>query len=247
MPTTITYSKSAQGWTSFWSFIPDWMLGVSNTFYTWKNGDLYKHDSNQSRSNFYGSQHQANITTVFNQENTQNKVFKTLEIESTHPWDSYFMTDLSSGYNASSYFEEKEGGWFSYIREVDQLLGFDTHELSTQGLGQALSYTTGVLTFPFVDSNISAGDRLYTCDVAINSFTYIGDVVSHNSTSVTFTPVGPITILPGTFIVYVKNNQAESFGLRGYYLQVKLELPISLSSQQVELFEISTSAFKSYP
>ena len=34
---TITYSDNADGWTSFWDYYPDWMIGMSNVFYSWKD------------------------------------------------------------------------------------------------------------------------------------------------------------------------------------------------------------------
>jgi len=48
----------------------------------------------------------------------------------------------------------------------------------------------------------------------------------------------------GNFIMFVKNAVAESYGARGYYMQVLLE---NTSSTAVELFAISSQVFKSYP
>ncbi len=33
---TLSYSEGVQGWTSFFSFYPDWMIGMNNYFYTFK-------------------------------------------------------------------------------------------------------------------------------------------------------------------------------------------------------------------
>lgn len=240
-PNTITFSPSSNGWTSFWSYNPDWMLGLNSSFYTWKGGELYKHDSNNIRNNFYGSNYQSKITTVFNQEPTQNKVFKTLSLDSTHPWNATTNTDLSNGYNDASYFLEKEANWMSYIRSVAGTN--DSHELYTQGLGQVLGLTPpNTIELASVDSNISVGDQLYVYNTAINTLTLIGSVTSNTDTTVTFSVVTSPAV--GDYIVYIKNNLAESFGLRGYYLQVELSI---LESSPVELFEVSSSVFKSYP
>jgi len=208
MPSTITFSPSAQGWTSFWDYNPDWMLGLNSSFYTWKQGQLYKHDSNNTRNNFYGVGYSSSITTVFNAEPTQNKVFKTL---------------------------------FSYIRSVAGTN--DSHELYTQGLGQVLGITPpNTIELASVDSNISAGDLLYVYNTNINTLTLIGTVTSNTDTSVTFTLVSSPSV--GDYIVYIKNNLAESFGLRGYYMQVELSI---FEQSPVELFEITSSVFKSSP
>ena len=40
---TLTYDGGAQGWPSFYSYFPDWMIGMNNYFYTFSNGNLYRH------------------------------------------------------------------------------------------------------------------------------------------------------------------------------------------------------------
>ena len=241
IPNTLTFSPSSNGWTSFWSYNPDWMLGLNSSFYTWKLGELYKHDSNNTRNNFYGINYESKITTVFNEDPTQNKVFKTLDLESTHPWKAVFTTDLSNGENDASYFVEKEGSWMTYIRSVAGTN--DNHELYTQGLGQVLGLTPpNTIELASVDSNISVGDQLYIYNLVLNTLTPIGAVISSTDTTVTFSLITSPAI--GNYIVYIKNNLAESFGLRGYYMQVELSI---LESSPVELFEVASSVFKSYP
>jgi hypothetical protein len=51
---TLTYSEGVEGWASFYSFLPDWMIGMNNYFYTFKGGNLYRHNVNNTRNNFYG-------------------------------------------------------------------------------------------------------------------------------------------------------------------------------------------------
>lgn len=240
-PNTLTYSPSSNGWTSFWSYNPDWMLGLNSSFYTWKDGELYKHDSNNIRNSFYGSSYPSKITTVFNQEPTQNKVFKTLDLESTHPWQATFTTDLSTGYNDASYFVEKEGSWMTYIHSLPGTN--DNHELYTQGIGQVVSLTPpDTIVFDSVDSNISVGDQLYIFDTVLSTLTLIGSVTGRTDTTVSYSVI--LSPAVGNNIVYIKNNLAESFGLRGYYMQVELSI---LEGNPVELFEASSSIFKSYP
>ena len=72
---TLSYSESAQGWPSFYSFIPDYMLGMNNYFYTFKGGNLYRHNVNETRNNFYGTQYNSKIQSVFNVSPLENKIF----------------------------------------------------------------------------------------------------------------------------------------------------------------------------
>lgn len=237
---TITYSQLVSGWTSFWSYIPDWMIGMNNSFYSWRNGDLYKHDTNQVRNNFYGTQYSSSISTILNQEPTTVKMFKTLELNSTTPWTTTITTDISLGQMDSSFYKNKEDQWFTYIRRPDDGT-YDTRALSTSGVGTLASYATLVLTFSFsIDSSISQGDKIYV--ISAGALVLLGTVASHTPTTITLVAlVGP-TPVAGNIIVYVKNSSAESHGARGYYMQVDLT---NGSTVQEEIFSISSVVFKS--
>ncbi len=109
---TLSYSESAQGWPSFFSFYPDWMIGMNNYFYTFKGGNLYRHNTNETRNNYYGQQYSSQITSVFNDSPLQNKLFKTINLESDSSWDATLITDIqTSGYIENEWFEKKEGSW----------------------------------------------------------------------------------------------------------------------------------------
>ena len=72
---TLTYSPQDKGWPSFYSFIPESMVGLNNYFYSFKNGQLYRHNTNENRANFYNVQYDSTVTSVFNQSPLQNKLF----------------------------------------------------------------------------------------------------------------------------------------------------------------------------
>ena len=57
MPTsyTLTFSEGIKGWPSFYSYQPEYIKGMNQFLYTFKNGNLYVHNSNSvDRNNFYG-------------------------------------------------------------------------------------------------------------------------------------------------------------------------------------------------
>jgi hypothetical protein len=236
---TITYSDNADGWTSFWSYQPDWMIGLSNVFYSWRDGNLWKHNSNQvSRGNFYSTSFASTIKTIFNEDSASTKMFKTLSLDSTATWTATMLTDLDiNGSILSSDYVEKEGGWYAYIR-ANSATSNSPNLLSTQGIGNTHigSAVGATATFPFVIStNLAVGDRVF-----FNN-TLVGTIVSATATTITVAGAG----FPGGagYVYVVKDSIAESFGLRGYYMEVNLSV---LSTSEVELFSISSSLFKSY-
>lgn len=242
---TVTYSKVSEGWNSFWSYQPDWMTEMNSTFYTFKNGELWKHNANTTRNNFYGQQYQSSIRTIFNADPLTVKVFNTLSLNSTHPWTADVYTNISAGSIDHTYFVEKEDQWFAYIRRFDGTI--DVKALSTQGIGSADSVDSTtpsavVTDFLFnIDSSISIGDKIYKN--SSGSLVLIGTIVDLSINSITIdTTIGTIP-LTTDFLICVKNSQAESFGARGYYMNVYL---YNDSIEQVKLFAIGTSVFKSF-
>ena len=59
---TLTYSEGVKGWPSFYSFIPEWIQGSNNYLYTFNGGNIWRHNVNDSRANFYGTQHHLIVT-----------------------------------------------------------------------------------------------------------------------------------------------------------------------------------------
>jgi len=238
---TLTYSPQADGWTSFHSYYPEWMIGMSGRFYTFKNGEIYVHnDPNEDRNTFYGTFTPSQVTMVFNQDPLEAKMFKTMELESDSPWDTVITTDMSSGSMDAAYYDLKEGNYFTYIRRNTGATDLDL--LSAQGIGALQSIVGTTLNFTFsVPSAISVGDVVYYDNAG--TILQVGVVTAHTGSSITVA-----TLLsspsPGAFILYIKNSQAESFGARGYYMQVELT---NDSITDVELFSVSSEVFKSYP
>jgi len=184
---TVSFSPISNGWTSFWSYQPEWMAGLNSSFYTWKEGNLYVHDSNSTRNAFYYDfesegqyfLYNSEITSILNAEPDTIKVFKTVSLDSDDYWACEMETDLSSGQIQGSYFVNKEGEWYAHIRNISDTI--DTIGLSTQGIGTVDSYASLVLSFSFDITNlISIGDVLHFIDGS-NQMVEIGTVQNYTS------------------------------------------------------------------
>jgi hypothetical protein len=240
MAETISFTPIGGGWDTFHSFIPEWMISTGNNMYSFNNGDIYKHSSNSTRNEYYGTTYDSTITTVFNQGVTEVVMFKTLALEGDSTWDADITTDLSTGEIDSAFYKEKEGDQYAYIRRPADTI--DTKAISTQGIGLASAYAALVITFPFtISASIAENDKVYISDGT--NLTLIGAVDSHTSTTITV-DAAAVVPSPGDFIVVVKSSLAESFGARGYYMEVKLT---NSEVGEVELFSVSSEVFESKP
>jgi len=249
MAYTLTYSENAKGWPSFYSFIPEKMIGMNNVFYSFKGGSLYKHNSKSSpRNNFYGEQGQSTLSGVINIEPTIIKKFKTISLEGNAAWDCSVYSDLESGYINKDWFSLKEGEQYAYIRRRADDNTFEAR--SAQGMGSVSTVDSSVtssvvLTFTFdVGSMISIGDKVY--GVISGTPEFAGTVINVSGTTITINSDQPGVTVPinGQFIMYVKNNIAESYGATGYYLAYTLT---NDSTSFVELYGIASNLFKSFP
>ena len=244
---TLSYSPFVQGWPSFYSFVPEQMIGMNSYFYSFDGGNLYRHNTNETRNNFYGVQYTSKITAVVNDAPSTVKVFKTISLESNSRWNATITGDLTTGYIDSSWFSLKEGDYYAYIRRNvnDENLSLR----SAQGVGQASSVDSSVVTaitigFDFnIDSIASVGDKAYK--VVGGGIQFIGDITDITGSVITIDGTSGAGLpVVGSYILYLKNSVAESYGAMGYYIQYELE---NTNTSFVELFAVGTELFKSNP
>jgi len=272
---TLTYNRDSSslpkyggqgGWPSFYSFFPDFMIGMNSFFYSFKGGNLWRHNTNPQRNNYYGTFTASSITSVFNPAPTLSiKLFKTLSYESNTTvvdtnearWNcTSLLTDLTDGNPGSmleTYFQEKEGEWFSYIRTNEGTVNWQMR--SANGIGACIvvsgaANSTKIVFATPIGSILNIGDTAYGATLAAGVATtepfLIGEITAKLSTSITVdASLGGSTVpTVGQFIMFIKNAVAESNGARGYFLQFTLE---NNSTDPVELFSVGSSVMKSYP
>ena len=252
---TLSFSGApVNGWPSFYSFCPEWMQGMNNFFYSFKNGQLFRHNTNALRNNYYGTQFNSTITGVFNAEPQSIKLFKTMSLESDSPWaTTELITDLSTGSMLSTFFEQKEGEWFSYIRANAGTVNWSMRSANGIGNNIAVSGPLAATVIGFSVPNspgsiISIGDDAYYNNggvpVLIGPVTAINNSNTVNQSTITVDGTGNAQPPVGSFIMYIKNAVAESHGARGYFMQFTIE---NTSTAAVELFAVGSSVMKSYP
>lgn len=268
---TLSYSDAVQGWVSFYSYYPDWIIGMNNFLYTFKGGNIYKHNVNSSRNTFYsswwvqlgnpsGAFAPSTLQSVFNTSPLENKLFKTINIQGDATWDVQLETDLQySGFINAEYFEKKEAAYFAFIRNNQQ---GQLPLRSVNGIGNSSevlnSVGQSIIKFPTsplitIGSILSVGDLLYFVQSPSTTPVLGGKVdaitVDYpngiNQLTVNTTYAGSVTI-PTTnpFFMYIKNSVAESHGVLGHYCTFNLE---NSSTEKIELFVLQADVMKSFP
>jgi hypothetical protein len=240
---TLSYSESVKGWPGFFTFYPDFMIGMNQYLYTFKDGALYRHNTNETRNNYYGEQFNSQITGVVNASPLQVKLFKTLELESDSQWTASLVSDLQVGNIDAEYFQEKEGSYFAFIR-ADEKVDFKMRSVNGLGVAQSVQTngTTSVVSFSRdVGSIPSVGDLVFRGTTTPER---IGTITNINGLEVTIDTTTFSAPVTNNFLISVKDPIAESHGVRGYYMEFTLE---NTDTTATELFAVSSDIFKSYP
>ena len=134
-------------------------ISLNNNYYTFRNGDLWKHHSNETRCNFYGNQYYPEVTVVLNTNPYVNKRFKTLNYEGTQSkvdlLDVVGSNSDAQVYNTTQKFGwyvddvqtptqtgtineflEKDNKWYNYIKGQEETASnLDASNFNVQGLG----------------------------------------------------------------------------------------------------------------
>ena len=253
---TLTFSEGVKGWPSFYSYVPEFMLGMNQYLYSFNGGNLYRHNTNAVRNNFYNVQYNSTIKSVINNQPLENKLFKTLNLEGDNPWSAVLDTDLQdTGFILSDRFVKKEAAYFAFVRNsknqaspYENPAGASQYPLrSVQGIGTSSSTATGVINYPLtftIPKSLNVGDFVYH---NISSPALVGTVTAINvdiPNGINKISVSGTVPAANTYFFFVKDSIAESNGVLGHYCVFELT---NTSTSAVELFAVESEVMKSFP
>lgn len=244
---TIGYDDSIKGFPSFYSFNPQWMGSLNNKFYSFSNGQLYRHydESNPVRNNFYGVDYDSTVKLIINQGPSEIKVLKTLILEGNKAWGttvrSYLNDETSSITQStvlSTEYVRKEGKLYAYVRR-NELAG-DLSAKNAFGIGEIESISTLTLTMKnSLPTSISIGDEVYNSTPVL-----VGTVTAFNKANKTITLTSVGSLAADDFILGQKSSRVEGSEIRGYNFEVDL---VDDSNTRTELYALGSNVFKSLP
>lgn len=246
--TTITYDESVKGFTSFHSFIPDWMIGMNNSFFSIRDGQLYRHNAQiGARNTFYGIQYPSQVGFNVNQSPSEIKVLKAVSQESTSAWETQIQAFQGDQNNftqstiTQNEFVDKEGKKFAYTRRNE--LPDNRNSKAYYGLGRVTDIVGNDVTFNdggVTNSALTVGDNLYNG----NTNTLVGEIqgIDSENNILTLSAVAGLAI--NNFVFGAKPTRIEGAQMRGYNFRLDLEIT---SSNFEELFAVNSEVMISEP
>tara|TARA_R100001082_G_scaffold87810_1_gene54224 strand:- start:3607 stop:10086 length:6480 start_codon:yes stop_codon:yes gene_type:complete len=153
---TVTFNERTNGWPSFKSFIQYGGVSLNNTYFTFNDGEMYRHHidtSIQNTATFYNQRTNPYVDVLLNEAPGSIKSFGTLNYEGSKASITENLTDgeyynnvaesgwfLRSGETDSQSidtleFKDKEGKYFARIKGQNTTLNnLNEKEFSTQGI-----------------------------------------------------------------------------------------------------------------
>ena len=135
--TTVSYAEKVRGWVSFKSFVPENALSNSNDYYSFKDGNLWLHHSEDvDRNTFYGAGGftPTSLEIIMNDAPSVIKSFRTLNYEGSQsqvnqllsyniyiPGTNIINPEYAGGIQDNQYYNnEQKDGWFVESLTTDQ-------------------------------------------------------------------------------------------------------------------------------
>jgi hypothetical protein len=136
---TLTFDERTQGWTSFYTYKPNWMFSIQGQYYTAYGAKIYKHyDSSVNRNTFYGTSSPSTVKLVLNPEPTRMKTFKTISYEGSSGWEVTSLISDDTGKNDVS------GVWTNQYDQTTGAVRLADGTSSGTNYNQIYSYDQGL-------------------------------------------------------------------------------------------------------
>ena len=238
---TVAYSTTKGFWMSLYSFNPEMYANLHNRFFSFENGQMYRHNVNDTNNNFYGTQYNSKITLVSRINPSMIKVYNAISLEGNDNWSATISNSKQTTDVTEAMFETKEGLRYSVIPKDTSSAVSDSSGSNIVVLGEVTSLSGSSFNEVGFDGRISnlpfgIGDEVRILNVSSTSPTglTVSEVIDRKTIRVSGSGVG----LFGTTLIAVSNNVINGDHLRDYYAKIELT---NDNTEDVELYAVNLS------
>ena len=220
---TIAYKHKEGVWGSKYSFSPTMYVNINNDLYSFSDessGLMWKHNVNETRNNFYGTQYNSEVEVVSNRNPSMVKVFEALAVEGGGTWSGTLTTSDQSTTIGTTDFDIREGHRYAMIpRDTLVSTGHQIYlgVVAAGGVtGDKVTFTTPVNKLPFVVGDIlktASGSTLTGTGMEISGIT---DRKTIQCTS------GISNISAGDNVFVEHSSRIDGDPMRDVFLKIKL-------------------------
>tara|TARA_R110002153_G_scaffold39726_1_gene114249 strand:- start:14224 stop:15255 length:1032 start_codon:yes stop_codon:yes gene_type:complete len=228
---TICYKHFKGVWGSKYSFNPSMYVNINNELYSFKEtseGLMWKHNVNETRNNFYGTQYSSMFESVSNFNPSMVKVYEALGVEGGGTWSALLTNLTQSTTIGTTDFDIREGNRYAMIpRDTLISTGQQIYLGKVESiLNDTVTFTTPINSIPFVIEDIlktASGSTLTGTNMEISGIT--GRKTIQCTTNIS-------NIVVGDNIFVEHNSRIDGDPMRDVFLKLKL------TSTDTEAFEV---------
>ena len=253
---TIVWSEVNQRWTSFHSYEPEMYGKINRRFFSFKDGELWHHDSSSDHSTFYGETFETKLKFPFNGLPNKVKTYQSLTVDGTFAedttadgvnsgtktsYDTTLDTNLSSTSIDKTTYNRKEGLLYSDIPFATGDIDGEPGNSEFFGLGNittAVDSTTVTLA-DTPNNGVNVGDNIYFSQEG--GHTLIGTIQSIGATTYTLTS-NANSALTSSFAYVIKSGEAEGDRMKGNFMNVTLT---KRTKKPIEIYSVNSNNSKS--
>jgi len=82
----VSFFDKANKWCADYEYTNDVMAKFIDSFISWKNGELWVHNTNPIQNNLYGDQYSSKLTIIVNAEYQREKIFYNFRLDAVGKW-----------------------------------------------------------------------------------------------------------------------------------------------------------------
>ena len=118
---TIGFNEMSNRYTSFYDYNPEWITSAQGNIISFKNGQVWLHDTSATYCNYYGSQYKPSLTFVFNDMQTVKKRYNTISMLGNSVWLPDINGDITTNLGQTSSlqtidFLQKDDKWHASFK-----------------------------------------------------------------------------------------------------------------------------------
>lgn len=221
---TIAWSTSKGFWLSLYSFNPELYGNLANRFFSFEGGQIYRHNVNSTRNNFYGTQYSSVVELISKKNPSSVKVYNAISLEGNDTWAGVVTNSNQTTSIPEAMYEEKEGIYYTNIPKDVAVDSNDSAGTERVVLGEVSALSANFLEVTFTGrvSNLpfGIGDsvKVISGSGEQNLGLTITGVLGRNKLKFSGAAFGQI----GNTLVAVSSDVINGEQMRDYYAKFKL-------------------------
>jgi hypothetical protein len=246
---TVAYGTTKGFWLTRYSFIPEHYEYVHNRFFSFNDGDMYRHNVNATRNKFYDVNAESFVHVVSKANPSMIKAFNALSLEGNTGSDgnSHWSLALSTSKHTAGIgnadFDEREGLYYKRIPRGTVTAGDSSGENNivlgevASNDGATVTFKTRISDLPFSIDTTAAQVFKVDGDNLVNIMSSgTARVQSVDGRKVLTLSATPDNLSADDILVQTEQASISGDQLRDYYLAITLR---SSSTSAVELYAVN--------